>query len=129
MAGTAPFRVGSISEFHHLRELPKPGHPLISVIDMGMIKHVPENKPTNLVFDFYSIALKRNFNAKMRYGQQQYDFDEGVMFFMSPGQVFGINVDSNVELKQSGWMLLIHPDFLWNTPLAKKIKHYEFFDY
>ncbi len=46
-----------------------------------------------MVFDFYSISLKRNFNAKFRYGQQQYDFDEGIMFFISPGQVFGIEVN------------------------------------
>jgi AraC-like DNA-binding protein len=129
MAGTVPYRVKTISEFHQFRELPKPEHPLISVVDVGAINHIPDERPTSLMFDFYSIALKRNFSAKMRYGQQQYDFDEGIMFFMSPGQVFGIDIDPHAELKQSGWMLLIHPDFLWNTPLAKKMRHYEFFDY
>jgi len=123
------YRVKTISEFHQFRKLPKPEHPLISVIDVGAIKHLPGEEPANFVFDFYSIALKRNFNAKMRYGQQAYDFDEGIMFFMAPGQVFGIDINHNTELKQSGWMLLIHPDFLWNTPLAKTIKHCEFFDY
>jgi AraC-like DNA-binding protein len=122
-------RVKTISEFHQLRNLPKPEHPLISVVDVGLINHLPKEEPANFVFDFYSIALKRNFSAKMRYGQQAYDFDEGIMFFMAPGQVFGIDFNPNSELKQSGWMLLIHPDFLWNTPLAKAIKHYEFFDY
>jgi len=29
----------------------------------------------------------------------------------------------------SGWALYIHPDFLWNTPLAKSMKRYEYFDY
>ena len=68
--------------------------------------------------------------AKFRYGQQEYDFDEGVMFFIAPGQVFGIEIDKDKPLhRPSGWMLLIHPDFLWNTPLAKNIKKYEFFDY
>ncbi|MGN6639203.1 MAG: helix-turn-helix domain-containing protein [Mucilaginibacter sp.] len=129
MAGTAPFRVKTISEFHQFRELPKPEHPLISVVDVGTIQHTDHSKPKSLVFDFYSIALKRNFGAKMRYGQQQYDFDEGIMFFMSPGQVFSIEIDADQELKQSGWMMLIHPDFFWGTPLAKKIKQYEFFDY
>lgn len=122
-------RVKTINEFHQFRNLPKPEHPLISVIDVGAIKHLPDEEPANFVFDFYSIALKRNFSAKMRYGQQVYDFDEGIMFFMAPGQVFGIDINRNAELKQSGWMLLIHPDFLWNTPLAKTIKHCEFFDY
>jgi AraC-like DNA-binding protein len=51
------------------------------------------------------------------------------MFFMSPGQVLRIEVDKDTSISQSGWMLLVHPDFLWNTPLAKTIKQYEYFDY
>jgi len=47
---------------------------------------------------------------------------------MSPGQIFGFEAQSSSS-KPSGWMLLIHPDFLWNTPLGKNIKNYEFFDY
>lgn len=83
----------------------------------------------SLVFDFYSIALKRNFNAKIKYGQQEYDFDEGILFFISPGQVFRIEHNKDDAMNQSGWMLLIHPDFLWNTPLARTITQYEYFDY
>jgi len=48
---------------------------------------------------------------------------------MSPGQVFGIEVNKDVILKRSGWMLLVHPDFLRNTSLARIIKQYEYFDY
>ncbi|GGB24289.1 helix-turn-helix domain-containing protein [Puia dinghuensis] len=129
MAGAQPYRCKTISEFHQFRQMPKPEHPLIGVIDLTTVKHIPIDEPVSLVFDFYTIALKRNFPAKVRYGQQEYDFDEGVMSFMSPGQVFRIEIDHSVEMKQSGWMLLIHPDFLWHTPLAKKIKQYEFFDY
>jgi AraC family transcriptional activator of pobA len=81
------------------------------------------------MYDFYAISLKRNFNIRLRYGQQQYDFDEGIMFFMSPGQVLKIEVREDTVVEQSGWMLLVHPDFLWNTPLAKNIKQYEYFDY
>jgi AraC-like DNA-binding protein len=109
--------------------LAKPEHPLITVINFESIKHLLNKKSMSLVFDFYSVSLKRNFNAKLRYGQQQYDFDEGIMFFMSPGQVFGIEVNDNEELRHTGWMLLIHPDFIWNTTLAKTIKRYDFFDY
>ncbi len=81
------------------------------------------------VLDFYSISLKRDSGAKVKYGQQEYDFDEGLMFFLAPGQVFRIEVEQRSAQKRSGWMLLIHPDFLWNTPLAKGIKRYEYFDY
>jgi AraC-like DNA-binding protein len=108
--------------------LPKPEHPLISVINLESIQ-LPGSGPMNMVFDFYSISLKRNFNAKMRYGQQAYDFDEGIMFFISPGQVFGIEVNNDEKIEHSGWLLLVHPDFMWNTALSKTIKQYEFFDY
>jgi AraC-like DNA-binding protein len=129
MAGMQPHRIKTISEYHRFMGLPKPEHPLISVINFESIKQLPSNGPISLVFDFYSISLKRNFNARFKYGQQEYDFDEGIMFFMSPGQVFGVEIDSGSALKHSGWMLLVHPDFLWNTPLAKTIKQYEYFDY
>jgi AraC-like DNA-binding protein len=65
----------------------------------------------------------------MKYGQQDFDFDEGVMHFMSPKQVLSVQATTNEELKHSGWLLLIHPDFLWNTALSKKIKNYEYFSY
>lgn len=129
MANTQPHRIKTISQYHQVMKLPKPEHPLISVINMESIERSPGNTPISLVFDFYSISLKRNFNAKIKYGQQEYDFDEGIMFFISPGQVFGIELGKDEELKHSGWLLLIHPDFLWNTPLAKTIKQYEYFDY
>lgn len=130
MASTAPHRFKTISEFHDFRDLPKPEHPLISVINVESIKQLNHNEPFNLLLDFYCIALKRNFNGKMKYGQQAYDFDEGIMTFVAPGQVFSIEINKvEEELKHSGWILYIHPDFLWNTPLAKKIKEYEYFDY
>ncbi len=121
-------RFKSISEFHQFRGLPKPEHPLISVINLELVRHLPANE-ASLMFDFFSIALKRNFNARVKYGQQEYDFNEGIMFFMSPGQVFRIEVEKDSASQQSGWMLLVHPDFLWNVPLAKTIKGYEYFAY
>lgn len=129
MANAQPLRIKTISQYHQVMGLPKPEHPLVSIINMDAIKQALHDKSISLVFDFYSISLKRNFNAKIKYGQLQYDFDEGIMFFISPGQVFGIEVDGDVKLKLSGWLLLIHPDFLWNTHLAKAIKQYEYFDY
>jgi AraC family transcriptional regulator, transcriptional activator of pobA len=129
MANILPRRIKTISEYHQLMGLPKPEHPLISVINFESIKHLPNDESISIIFNFYSISLKRNFNGKMKYGQQEYDFDEGIMFFISPGQVFGIEVEKDEVLKHSGWLLLVHPDFLWNTPLAKTIKQYEYFNY
>ena len=128
MTNRQPRRFKTISEFHRFRNLPKPEHPLISVINLESVKHLPANE-TSLVFDFYFISMKRNFNAKVKYGQQECDFDEGIMFFMSPGQILRIEVEKDALLQHTGWMLLVHPDFLWNTTLAKTIKQYEYFDY
>ena len=129
MANTIPYRIRTISEFHQLRGLPGPAHPLISVVDYSGIRHTKEFNVTSWTLDFYSISMKRNPSAKIKYGQQDYDFDEGVMFFMAPGQVFRVEINNDVPTKHSGWILLIHPDFFWNTPLAKTMRKYEYFDY
>lgn len=131
MANTKTVRIKTISEFHRLRGLPKPEHPLISVVDYASIKRPTDIGEVSWIFDFYQISIKRGFDGKMKYGQQEYEFNynEGIMFFISPNQVFGIEVEPNKNEKKSGFMLLIHPDFLWNTPLAKTIKQYEYFDY
>jgi AraC-like DNA-binding protein len=129
MAKTQPVNVKTISEYHKVMGLHKPHHPLISVIKFEDIKRLPEGGQLNLVINFYSIGLKKGFNAKMKYGQQEYDFDVGIMTFMSPGQVLRIEVKNEEELNHSGWLLLVHPDFLYGTTLLKTIKGYEYFDY
>ncbi|PUZ30066.1 transcriptional regulator, AraC family [Chitinophaga costaii] len=121
---TKPIRIKTITEFHKLRCLSKPKHPLISVVDYSQVKHLPNESAT--IFDFYSVSIKRGV-SKMIYGQQQYDFDEGIMYFIAPNQTFKVEIDE--AYKPSGWMLLIHPDFLWNTTLAKTIRQYEYFGY
>lgn len=122
-------RLTSITEFHRVRGLQPPAHPLISVVNYADVVLSPENNHINWMLDYYSISLKRDVVIKFRYGQQKYDFDEGIMYFIAPGQVFNIEVLPLDPPKRSGWMLLIHPDFLWNTALAKNIKQYEFFGY
>lgn len=127
MATASPTRIKSITEFHRLRGLPPPKHPLISVVDYAQMKYAPDENPSGYVFDHYSISSKRGV-GKMFYGQQKYDFDEGIMYCMAPNQILRAHLDQN-NSKRSGWILLIHPDFLWGTPLAKTIKQYEYFDY
>ncbi|PKA16756.1 AraC family transcriptional regulator [Leptospira haakeii] len=124
-----PYRIKTISEFHQLRGLPKPEHPLISVVDYGSIVHSSDFNLTSWTLDFYSISLKRNSAVKMKYGQQEYDFDDGILFFMAPGQVFRIEIGNDRKPEHSGWILLVHPDFIWNSTLAKNIRKYEYFDY
>ncbi|GAA0884383.1 AraC family transcriptional regulator [Sphingobacterium siyangense subsp. cladoniae] len=122
-------RIKSISEFHKSRGLPRPEHPLISVINYEDITRPADIGEINWLLDFYMISLKNGIGGKMYYGQQEFDFDNGLMAFMEPNQIFRIQPDPNSTEKRSGWMLLIHPDFLWNTSLSKNIKHYDYFDY
>ncbi|AUD06599.1 helix-turn-helix domain-containing protein [Spirosoma pollinicola] len=126
-------RFKTISEFLQFRQLPKPDHPLIAVFKVENVASLQLSEPASWCYDFYCIGLKRVANAnevKLKYGQQLFDHDEGILSFVAPNQVLALSVDKNtVQLKQSGWMLLIHPDFLWNTPLAITIKHYDFWHY
>lgn len=120
----------AISDFHNISGLPKPEHPLISLVDYGSVKYQTNEKEIIWMQNFYSIGLKRNIpTAKFRYGQQQYDFDEGLLSFISPGQLMRLEIDEQPRVKPTGWLLLIHPDFIWNTTLAKNIKQYNFFGY
>lgn len=122
-------RVKSIAEFHKMKGLPAPQHPLISLFDYSKVECSKEVNHKNFVFDFYHISCKRSVGTKYKYGQGNYDFDEGVMFFIAPNQVFGIEPIAEIASPKSGWILMIHPDFLWNTTLAQTIKKYDFFDY
>src|SRR4051812_13610641 len=98
-------RVKTISEFHRMANLPKPQHPLITVVDLKMMGR-PAEGTYSRVYDFYSISLKKNFHLAMLYGQQPHDFDEGVLHFMAPGQVMTVTFNKDQEHDPSGWMIL-----------------------
>lgn len=123
------FRFKTISAFHNYSNLPSPEHPLISLVDYSNVNYPTDSNEIKWIQDFYSIGLKRNVSGKFNYGQQKYDFDQGVLSFVAPQQILNIQINQNLKVNASGWLLLIHPDFLWNTPLAKSIKNYDFFGY
>lgn len=125
MADTKPYRIQSITDIHRLMGLSKPHHPLIGIIDVSGLKN--GSGINAVIFDLYVVSLKRGCD-KLLYGQQKYDFDEGLMAFMSPGQILR-GEEGGIPPNLEGWMLFIHPDFLWGTSLAQKIKKYEYFDY
>ncbi|ANH84164.1 AraC family transcriptional regulator [Niabella ginsenosidivorans] len=117
----------SIPAAHRFFGLPKPGHPLISLISDQAVC----GPPGAHVLHFYKISYKSKFSGKLRYGQHYYDFDGGGLLFASPNQVIGGNNDDTINISEERplYTLLIHPDFLWNYPLAKKIRQYGFFSY
>ena len=121
-----PYIIQSVSELHRLLELPKPQHPLVSVIDLEKITCIDESIKS-VIYNFYSICIKKNFKGKMKYGQNYYDFDEGIMTFFSPGQIISTELTDNLSLY--GIWLIVHPDFIRNYSLSKNIKEYGYFSY
>jgi AraC-like DNA-binding protein len=123
----APYKFESLSDFHRVLGLPKPLHPLISLIynTDGKVR-VPDIACKQFMMSFYKISYKLNLKGKFKYGQHYYDFDEGGLFFLSPNQLTGT---SEQNLDFSGFTLFVHPDLLLNYPLAKKIRQYNFFSY
>ena len=126
-ASNVPYVFESISDLHRVLELPKPEHPLVSVINMEDIRCHFDDNYKSVVYNFYSICIKKNFKGTMKYGQSYYDFDEGTMTFFSPGQVISTVVDEDLAL--NGYWLILHPDFIRNYPLGKNIKNYGYFSY
>lgn len=122
-----PYIINSISDLHRMLELPKPQHPLVSVIDMTNIKCHFDDDIKSVIYNFYSICTKKDFDGKLKYGQNYYDFDDGIMTFFAPGQVISTETSSDTELK--GMWLVVHPDYIRNYALGKKIKEYTFFSY
>lgn len=123
----SPYIINSISELHRLLVLPKPAHPMVSVIDLSAVGCITDPAMSSVVYNFYSICIKKDFKGKLKYGRNYYDFDEGVMTFFAPGQVIATELTDDTSL--NGCWLVFHPDFIQSYPLAAKLKSYGFFSY
>lgn len=119
--------IQSVSEFHRLLSLPAPKHPLVSVINLKESIFLEDEVWKGFVNRFYCVALKREAKGKIKYGQQHYDYDKGVLSFTAPNQVQYLDIE-NMECG-SGYLLIFHPDFLLKHPLASSINSYGFFSY
>ncbi|MFK8009492.1 MAG: helix-turn-helix domain-containing protein [Saprospiraceae bacterium] len=130
MSLSKPIRLNTISDLHRFNNIAPPEHPLISLIDYSKINPTPENNELKWVQQFYTISIKRNVTGKYRYGQQSYDFDEGLITFFSPEQVISVKlIEEDATSNPTGLILAIHPDFLFGTSLATNIKKYPFLNY
>ena len=119
--------IPSISAFHKLLSLPEPKHPMVSVIDLSESIFLEDDTWKGFVNRFYCVALKRNATGKIRYGQQHYDYDKGVLSFTAPNQVQYLDLQ-NMECG-AGYLLIFHEDFLLKHPLANTISGFGFFSY
>jgi hypothetical protein len=118
--------INTIAQIHQLLGLGKPLHSLISVV-----KHLPnmDIDLSGFKFDFclYFISLKSAIKGAFTYGRTSYDFEEGSMVFVAPGQIIG--VEQAHALDFSGWSLFFHADLLRRSGLDQAIHGYSFFNY
>lgn len=124
--------INSISEFHRLVSLPEPLHPLISIVRVADMRFTYNRIWEHFSLNFYCVSLKRDITGKVKYGQQYYDFDKGLMTFIAPRQIQALDVPHAEILgpdSGTGSAMLFHPDFLYKHPLATTIKNYGFFSY
>ena len=119
-------QLDSLSKVHRALGLAPPWHPLISLLDNSQRQIEMDRLPPYHVLHFYKISFITQLGGRLKYGQGYYDFEEGSLLFGAPNQLIGGDAD---HAAQSGYGLLIHPDFLQGHPLAKKIKGYGFFSY
>jgi AraC-like DNA-binding protein len=100
-------------------------HPLVSVVHMSKAE---PRKAASMYFGFYTVFLKEVKCGDLRYGKNTYDYQEGTLIFIAPGQV--VTVDSPDESYQpKGYALVFHPDLIHGTTLGKHIPDYTFFGY
>jgi AraC family transcriptional activator of pobA len=99
----------------------------VSVINLAESIFLEDDVWKGFVNRFYCIALKREAKGKIKYGQQHYDYDKGVLSFTAPNQIQYLDLE-NIECG-SGYLLIFHPDFLLSHSLASSINSYGFFSY
>lgn len=120
--------IKSVSAFHKLLSLPEPKHPLVSVINLSESNFIEDKVWEGFTNRFYCVALKRNATGKIKYGQQHYDYDKGVLSFTAPNQVQYLDLQT-MDCESKGYLLIFHEDFLLKHPLANTISSFGFFSY
>jgi AraC family transcriptional activator of pobA len=117
-------KLESVSQFNAQRGQ-RTLHPLVSVLDQSKSSLI---KGARFVSELYIIFLKEVKCQELKYGRSHYDYDDGTILFIAPGQVFGFDDDEKM-FQPSGWVLVFHPDLIRGTSLGRSIKDYGFFSY
>ncbi len=120
--------IESISDMHEVFGQAKAKHPLVSVIRFKDADIRPEYHHVRCSFGMYCITQKNGVEGSMGYGRNSYDFQEGSMVFIKPGQVLSYDGHQS-SAEDPGWALLFHPDLLRKSELGKTIEQYSFFSY
>jgi AraC family transcriptional activator of pobA len=117
-------KIESVAQYNAMRGV-STLHPLVTVVDLSKAHPMPAR---TFNFGLYAIFLKELNCGELKYGRNNYDYQEGTLVFISPGQVLGIQ-PGQTTFAPKGWALLFHPDFIKGTSLGKHIHQYSFFSY
>ena len=121
-------RVSTISQAHKFFGIDKPKHPLVSVYSHEDLVQNKELINVPVAVDLYHVAYKMCPEGSFGYGRNTYDFQEGTMTFMKPGQVATMEQWEEGDAV-GGWSLIFHPDLIRKSELGKNIDNYNFFSY
>jgi len=100
-------------------------HPLVSVVDLSKAE---PRQARRMRYGFYTVFLKKIKCGDLRYGLNNYDYQEGTLIFLAPGQVIGENIEGAYYQPQ-GLALVFHPNLIHGTSLGRHISDYTFFSY
>ena len=117
-------KMDSIHDYHEFLGV-ETLNPLVSVLNFS---EVPPVRHARRNAGFYTVFLKDVKCGDLRYGRKTYDYQEGTLVFIGPGQIAGID-DDGTRVQGKGWALLFHPDLLLGTSLGRKMKEHTFFSY
>lgn len=120
----------SISQLHKALAYAPPKHPQITKVNFNEIQVSIEMTNRKFVCGYYVVILKKQTHCELKYGRKNYDFEEGSMLFMKPGQAIEYDDVVGTDFQSfEGWGLFFHPDLIRKSFLAEKMKEYTFFSY
>ncbi len=117
-------KIESVNDYNKMRGV-ETIHPLITVLDLSTAKPMPAQ---TFNFGVYAIFLKEVKCGDLKYGRNNYDYQEGTLVFLSPGQILGVEKGVSTFLPK-GWALIFHPDLIKGTTLGRNVANYSFFSY
>ncbi|UOE50887.1 AraC family transcriptional regulator [Mucilaginibacter sp. SMC90] len=121
-----PLKFHNITDLMRRLKLDPPAHPMMTLVNYDEVKIDLRDAGSWFMLDFYKISFKKNFNGSVKYGPGTYDFKEGGLAFLTPGQVVQMSPD---PADYQGYVLYFHPALLAGHPLAQHVHQYGFFDY
>lgn len=99
-------------------------HPQVSLINLEN----PSLEQDTVKFEFYAILLIENCPDECSCcGRKYYDYSNATMVFLTPGEIFRMSEEKTLPGK--GYLLVFHPDLLFQTTLKNHIENYTFFHY